>query len=153
MKHVVFFLSSVALFSLVACATPTGTTLQATSLQQSACLPSSETQEPAQTDGKEAYTLTANGDQLEITYKNAPFRCEQKVAWEASLDGQVLTAIVRPQDMNPTTVARCNCRYDLGVKIGPLNKGKYTVKIQQKSDNYGSPSTTKDVHTGEVTLP
>ncbi|MCK6508763.1 hypothetical protein L6R29_02200 [Myxococcota bacterium] len=153
MKKCFLLLGNIWLFSFFACATPTGTALQATAIQQSACLPNSQTQDPAKTDGKEAFTVAANGDQVEISFKNAHLRCEQKVTWEASLDGQILTAVVRPQEMNPTTVPRCDCRYDLGVKIGPLNKGKYTVKIQQKSDNYGSPSTTKDVHTSEVTIP
>ncbi|MCB9638102.1 MAG: hypothetical protein H6728_00105 [Myxococcales bacterium] len=157
MKTLQRFLSVSLLFTVFACVAPSdpnnGTVLQASSIQQSTCNASDINQTPGDPEGKESYTLTPKGNQIEISYKNAPFRCDQKVTWEAALSGQVVTATVRPEDMDPTTVARCGCRYDVSAMIGTLSQGKYTIKIVHKTDNYGSPSTSQEVHSEDVQIP
>lgn len=96
--------------------------------------------------------IGTDGLYIKLTYKKAPFRCEQKAKFVVSQEKNVLKVTARPVDLNPTVVASCDCKFDLTGKLGPYQSGDYTVKVFHQTDNYGSPSKTKEVHSEKVTL-
>ena len=151
-----FLLTSLfGLFFMMACGPGGGGgQLQTSALEQSQCKANSESQELIEVgkEGTESFEVSASGDQIQVMYKSAPFRCEQDVTWAAAQDGMTVTLTVRPKVMKPDSVARCNCRYDLGVKVGPLGVGKYNLKIKHQTDEYAGASVTKDVHSAEVEI-
>lgn len=142
--------------SLLACTNPsTSSQAKVSELNQSKCSSSSQQNQTVFDPTKRAeekVTLTLEGTSLRVAYSAALFRCEQQVIFEVAESGTNITITALPKEMNPTTVARCMCSYDLSVKVGPFNAGQYTVKVQRKSDNYGSPSTTADIHSESITI-
>ncbi|MCB9638101.1 MAG: hypothetical protein H6728_00100 [Myxococcales bacterium] len=131
--------------------------IQTTALQQSACLsnqapePNKEPPNPYTTQPE--VTLSKGTVTLNVSYKNVRFRCGQDATIEAFLDeGGIVRVVAHPKDMNPSIVAGCDCLYDLGAQVGPLPAGKYKVKIQRQTDNYGGSSETDDLRTEEVEL-
>ena len=153
---VLSLLFSALLFSHLTACGPANR-VQTTALQQSACLsnqaqpdPGKEPPNPYNT--KPEIAVTKATSTLNVMYKNVRFRCEQKTLIEAFLDGQILRVVARPIEMNPSVVAGCDCIYDLGAQVGPLPAGKYTLKVQRQTDNYGGKSETSDLHTQEIEL-
>ncbi len=65
------------------------------------------------------------------------FRCEQAVIGDFKVDGNTVTVTFHPQDMNPASVAKCMCNYDLQTSLNLENAGTYTLKILSQQDNYG----------------
>ena len=48
--------------------------------------------------------------------------------------------LVQPVDMEPDTVARCDCLYDLDIQWN-IEESLETLKVYKRADEYGGPST------------
>lgn len=134
---------------LWACQAPEGSTLKVSEFSQGACsknLPLIP-QSPGGT-----VDVKASGAYIWVTYKQAHFRCEQKVQFYVDQEDSVIKVTARPIDMNPSVVAGCDCQFDLSAKVGPFPAGNYQVEVYHKTDNYGSPSQTTKVSSVAVTL-
>lgn len=139
----------VGLGIVTACGVPEGSTSLVSEFSQGACsknlplLPQSPTS-PVSVQSEGLYVL--------VSYKQAPFRCEQKVQFFVKQQEQTIQVTARPVDMNPTVVAACDCNFDLQGKLGPFPAGTYTVEVYHKTDNYGSSSETRKLSTTSLTL-
>lgn len=64
-------------------------------------------------DYDETVTAEVQGADLAFDWRQAPFRCEQDVEGFYRTEGDRLQVLVQPRDMHPTSVAKCDCLYDL----------------------------------------
>ncbi len=68
------------------------------------------------------------GGGLRVSWSNAHYRCAQDLEafWKASATG--VEILVQPKDMNPMTVAGCDCLYELSMGVpAPADRGTVTV--------------------------
>lgn len=93
-----------------------------------------------------------SGPTLVVAYYGAPFRCDQEVVAVRTLEGQTLSVTFQPRDMDPKTVPRCTCQFDLEVRMGDLLPGTYHVVVRHQADNYGGARAPTLVAEGDVTL-
>ena len=56
---------------------------------------------------------TATGGSVDVSVTAAQFRCSQAVEGFWRADGDALFVLVQPTDMHPSSVAKCDCLYDL----------------------------------------
>ncbi len=95
---------------------------------QKQCKGSSEIEEP------EAVTATGRRGVVSVDYSHAPFRCSQDVEGYLRRSSGKLDVLVQPVDMDPDSVAKCSCRYDIVAEI-PAKPGLYTVTVHQRGDH------------------
>ena len=84
---------------------------------------------------------------LAITYDKAVFRCEQDVEGFYKLDGDTVSVLVQPIDMNPSIVAGCDCLYTLDMGVEATGA---TVEMWRRWDNLNDPNDPVLIDTVEV---
>lgn len=135
--------------SFVACSgSPTNDLLQ--EFNQSDCM--SNLPLIPQSPETQPIEITTSGSYINVLYKMANFRCEQKVKFVTEQEGNTIKVTARPVEMNPSVVAACDCKFNLTAKLGPFDDGSYTVKVFHQTDNYGSPSETSEMGSANVTV-
>jgi hypothetical protein len=69
---------------------------------------------------------TAATDGVDVAATQVAFRCAQDVEgfWRAS--GDAADVLLQPVDMNPTSVAKCDCLYDFAMLV-PTDASNVTV--------------------------
>ena len=82
--------------------------------------------------------------ELRVTYMNAPFRCEQKVTAYMKRDGALIDVLFQPEEMDPSSVARCDCAYTLESTFD-APEGGVTLTVYRRGDAYGTDTDPKDV--------
>jgi hypothetical protein len=80
------------------------------------------------------------GDELSVAYGEAHFRCEQEVEAFYVLEGDVLSILVQPIDMDPVSVANCDCLYDVDLTVDGLDSADLTVELYRRWDNINDPN-------------
>jgi hypothetical protein len=70
-----------------------------------------------------------------LDYKHAPFRCSQDVDGYLRRSEGKLDILVQPVDMDPDSVAKCDCLYDITADI-EAQPGSYTVTAYRRGDNW-----------------
>jgi hypothetical protein len=102
-------------------------------LSQGACAGSGE--DPAAPP--EALEVTSSAP-LAVVYHHARFRCQQAVEGFVRTGPDHIDFLVQPVEMNPQTVARCDCLYDieLGGETAPDVK---MVAVYHRWDHVGNP--------------
>lgn len=91
--------------------------------------------------GGERVAIREAGDgRLRIEVRNAHFRCEQRVTGYVRTNGSAVDVLVQPADMNPSSVAKCDCLYDLTLDTPRLAPGTYDVTVHRRRDNRNSPN-------------
>ena len=87
------------------------------------------------------------GATVEVRYDKAHFRCAQDVEGYFKLEGNLLSILVQPVDMNPTQVAGCDCLYtlDMGVSADAAS-----VAVWRRWDNLNDPNDPELIE--EVTV-
>jgi hypothetical protein len=73
---------------------------------------------PLEESNDRATFLPGDGS-LGVQYDEAHFRCEQDVEGFFKEEGDTLDILVQPIDMHPTSVAACDCLYDITIAIEP----------------------------------
>ena len=108
-------------------------------LQQAACAgsPYGDTGDTGEGTG-ERVEASASGDGVAVSYLEAHFRCAQDVAgWYRSADGEV-DALVQPRDMNPRSVAGCDCLYNITFSVPVATPT--TLTLYRRWDNINDPN-------------
>ena len=72
--------------------------------------------------------------EVRVAYHDAHFRCDQEVAAYAKVRGNAVDILVQPADMNPRTVAKCDCLYDITFSVIDLPPATYDVTVQRRWD-------------------
>lgn len=72
---------------------------------------------------------------LRVVGDDVRFRCDQAVEAFYQADGETVDVLVQPRNMNPRTVARCDCFYR--IEAGIPEASPATVRLYRRSDHYG----------------
>lgn len=75
----------------------------------------------------EEIQTSQQGSVVELNYVDAHFRCDQAVEGFARRGEDSVDLLFQPVDMNPSAVARCDCRYDLKASVLFRNETKLSV--------------------------
>lgn len=87
-----------------------------------------------------------------LDYREAHFRCEQDVEGYYQIEGDTLSVLVQPVDMNPSQTAKCDCLYDIDMEIGDLAAGSLTVELFRRWDNINDDNDPVAVGEAEVEI-
>jgi hypothetical protein len=82
----------------------------------------------------EVVNVTAAPGALHISYGSAHFRCSQSVEGFVKLGVGTADVLVQPVDMNPSSVAKCDCLYDLSMEVN-VPRGTYEVTVYRRWDH------------------
>jgi hypothetical protein len=74
-------------------------------------------------------------NRLEIEYSDAHFRCQQGVEGFYKDAGGTLEVLVQPVDMSPSSVAACDCLYDIDIVIDSLASGSRQAVLSRRWDD------------------
>ncbi|HCF61207.1 MAG TPA: hypothetical protein DFS52_24820 [Myxococcales bacterium] len=89
---------------------------------------------------------------IDVACRKAHFRCEQEVeAFVRESDGRI-DLLFQPVDMDPGTVAKCDCLYDLTVAL-EKDPGSYEVRVFRRWDNLNEPNEPVKIGSGSVAVP
>ena len=94
-----------------------------------------------------SYQVQTGMGQVELSWYNAHFRCEQELeAWYVS-DGPVVRFLVRPVDMSPKEVASCDCLYDIDMRITGQDEDIDEVTLWRQWDDLNDANEPVEVVT------
>jgi hypothetical protein len=93
----------------------------------------------------EALKVIPEAAAVRLEYSAAPFRCQQDVEAFARIESGKVDVLVQPVDMNPSSVAKCGCVYDINMTIKGLPKGAVDGELYRRSDNLNDPNTPHKV--------
>jgi hypothetical protein len=116
------------------------------SLTQAACSGS-----PYVGSNERAAFLPGRG-RFEVDYRDAHFRCNQKVEGFFKTTGGAIDVLVQPVDMSPDSVTRCDCLYDITVIVGPIPAGGHDVTLSRRWDDLNDPNDPVQIGSGFVTV-
>jgi hypothetical protein len=86
-------------------------------------------------DGDERVEASGALGTVSVSYLDAHFRCDQEVEGFQLLEGDTLSILVQPIDMDPRETARCDCLYDIELAVEDLPAGALTVDVFRRWDN------------------
>lgn len=99
----------------------------------------------------EAMTAAASGRSIHVAYTPAHFRCAQSVQGFVKLGAGTADVLVQPIDMNPATVAKCDCLYGVEMDI-PVTSGAYSVTVYRRWDHQSGGDTPLKIGSASVTI-
>jgi hypothetical protein len=116
------------------------------SFQQSACDGS-----PYEGAREQAEFSAASG-RIRVSYDPAHFRCSQSVEGFVKIGDDGAAILVQPIDMNPSSVARCDCLYtiDLDFAVAP---GRYEVTLDRRWDHKSGADEPLRIDTASLDVP
>lgn len=100
----------------------------------------------------ETVAARAEDGAVAIDYGHAHFRCAQDVEGFVRRGDGALDVLVQPIDMDPSTVARCDCLYDVTMRL-PVASGAYVVTVYRRWDSLNDNDTPKRVGEASVSVP
>jgi hypothetical protein len=103
-------------------------------------------------ESEESIAVEGVASGIEFAYDHAPFRCAQDVEGFARRSNGQLDILIQPIDMNPSSVAKCDCKYDIAAKLAAA-VGEHTVTIYRRGDNIGGASEPVKVDSADVLVP
>jgi hypothetical protein len=134
-------LSSIVALSLLACSSGSKPDLPAgwegaqavTDFTQAACSGSADGP-GAPSDSIDA---SASAGSVSVAYHAAHFRCAQSVQGFVRTGPRSLDFLVQPVDMNPASVAGCDCLYEISL-VTKASPGATTITLYRRWDHSGS---------------
>jgi len=108
--------------------------------------------DPYEGDYEETVEVVAGTGSIEIGYAEAHFRCEQDVEAFYLLEGDTLSVLVQPIDMDPRETAKCDCLYDIDLTVLELPAGALTVDVFRRWDNINDDNEPVWVGSAEVEI-
>lgn len=100
----------------------------------------------------ESLTWSAQAGQLELAYHHAHFRCQQDVEAFVRQRAMALDVLVQPIDMHPTTIAKCDCAYEVMIRLSP-EPGTYRLTLYRRWDALSEANPTVEVASETVEIP
>ena len=82
-------------------------------------------------------------DTVILTYPNAHFRCDQAVQGFAIQTNSGYSVLIQPIEMNPLTVAKCDCGYTLEATLPNVKSN--SVRLFHRGDNHGKEGTIREI--------
>lgn len=110
------------------------------SLEQAACEGS-----PYDTGVVPEVTADLGSDPLHVDATAVQFRCGQDVEGFWKENGASVEVLVQPVDMNPTSVAACDCLYDLAIDVGTPEGTPEEIVLWRRWDAINDPNDPVEV--------
>ncbi len=85
----------------------------------------------------EAIEVRTWGPPADVAYHNAHFRCAQKLCAYGRIDGDAAAVLVQPCEMDPMSVAKCDCRYEVGLSASGTPAA---IEVHRRWDNLNQPN-------------
>jgi len=85
-----------------------------------------------------------------VDYQDAHFRCEQDVEGLFKAAGGTVDILVQPTDMNPRSVAACDCGYRITFLVEPVSAGAMQTTLYRRWDGQNSPNDPVQISTALV---
>ena len=101
---------------------------------------------------QEAMTASADGRAVHVVYEPAHFRCAQTVQGFAKIAATSIDVLVQPVDMNPATIAKCDCLYGVDMSV-PAQSGTYSVTVYRRWDHKSGADEPLKIGIEAVTVP
>ena len=103
---------------------------------------------PMDTGWASTVSASAGGPGLRVVGDDLPFRCEQEVEGFYRTSGEAVDVLVQPVDMDPRSVAACDCLFR--VRAGVPEDPPATVTLYRRWDNINDDNDPVLVGTAEV---
>ena len=100
----------------------------------------------------ERLAVLGGAGRVSVDYFDAHFRCEQRVAAYVKVSRARVDVLVEPVEMNPISVAKCDCLYDIHLEVPHVPPGTYDVTLSRRWDNRQSPNEPKQVGSARATV-
>lgn len=100
----------------------------------------------------ETLDVTAAPGAVTIAYHNAHFRCSQAVEGFVLPSPGTLDVLVQPIDMNPASVAKCDCLYEVTIGLD-ARAGSYAVRLSRRWDHKSGKDGVTFVDSASVDVP
>jgi hypothetical protein len=97
----------------------------------------------------ETLEVTGGPASVNVAYHNAHFRCSQLVEGFALAPPGAFDVLVQPIDMNPETVAKCDCLYEVTMEL-PASPNSYPVRLFRRWDHKSGSDGLTLVGSGSV---
>lgn len=103
-------------------------------------------------EGEESIAVDGVAAGIELAYRHAHFRCSQDVEGFVRRGEGQLDILIQPVDMNPRSVAKCDCRYEISANVSAA-AGEHAVTVYRRWDNINSDNDPVKVGSTEVVVP
>lgn len=101
----------------------------------------------------ESIDVSASLNAVRVAYHAAHFRCAQSVEGFVRKSTTNLDFLVQPVDMNPSTVAGCDCLYEITMAFS-VTPGPTQITVYRRWDHHaGNSPDPMQVGTASVTVP
>jgi hypothetical protein len=100
----------------------------------------------------ESIDATASAGSVNIAYHAANFRCDQRVAGFVRTGPGSAEFLVQPVDMNPSSVAGCDCLYEVAMVANAM-PGPTTVTVYRRWDEHSGNTDPVKIGTASVNVP
>ena len=70
-----------------------------------------------------------------VLYNNVTLNCDTEIEGFQQVDGNTISVLLQPEDMNPSGRSKCICLYDFEFVIPNITSGSYEVELFWRKDN------------------
>jgi hypothetical protein len=85
---------------------------------------------------------------LEVSLREGHFRCEQEVEGFYKVDGSEVDVLLQPVRMNPKSVAKCDCLYDIDITLSlEVDLAPEALTLYRRWDNLNEPNDPVEIGT------
>ena len=99
----------------------------------------------------ESIAVDAGQGVVNVAYRNANFRCDQSVEGFMRTGSKSVDFLVQPTDMNPSSVAGCDCLYEITMATN-VPSGPTTVSVYRRWDNQSGGTGPVEIGTATATV-
>ena len=99
----------------------------------------------------ESIAVDAGQGTVSVAYHGAHFRCDQSVEGFVRSGVKSVDFLVQPTDMNPSSVAGCDCLYEITLATSAA-PGPTTVSLYRRWDNHSGSTDPVEIGTASATV-
>lgn len=104
--------------------------------------------DPYAEESNERVEAEGTPDVISVDYLEAHFRCAQSVEGFFKVNGDAVDVLVQPVDMDPSSVAACDCLYDIYMTL-PVEPPA-SLTLYRRWDNLNDPNDPVEIGSVEV---
>jgi hypothetical protein len=98
----------------------------------------------------ESAAFAGGAGNIGVVYHRAHFRCEQKVEAFFKVAGDAVDILVQPLDMDPVSVAMCDCADKITFLLDPVSSGAHMTILYRRWDNWTQPNDPVPISAASV---
>ena len=81
--------------------------------------------------------IKPKNETIKIDLYGVHFRCSQKVQGFIKTTGKSIDILIQPIDMNPESVAKCDCNYEINIEIdNAYESHEFNLNVYIRGDNF-----------------